>query len=180
MVKSVINGDLAAASRWFDDNKLVLNPENCKGIILPKNYPCDLSFSIIDEQVPIVDHLELLGVAIDVSLNCSKHIGKITEKVGNRLDVFGRLKNTLSTSSKMCLCNSYVMSYFTYRSAIWHNCNESDKQKLQRLNMRVLRCVSNKRVPLHGDDDYGLILCNSCLQDILIPKAVNGMLSEII
>ena len=36
VVKSVINGDLAVASRWFDDNKLVLNPEKCKCIILPK------------------------------------------------------------------------------------------------------------------------------------------------
>ena len=48
VVKSVINGDLVVASRWFDDNKLVLNPEKCKCIIPPKNYPCDLSFSISD------------------------------------------------------------------------------------------------------------------------------------
>ena len=34
---------------------------------------------------------------------------------------------------------------------------ESDKQKLERLNVRALRCVYNKRVPLHGDDDYGLL-----------------------
>ena len=58
MAKSVINGDLAVASRWFDDNKLMLNPEKYKCIILPKSYPSDLSFSIIDEQVPIVDHLD--------------------------------------------------------------------------------------------------------------------------
>ena len=153
MVKSVINGDLAAASRWFDDNKLVLNPKKCNCIILPQNYPCDLSFSIFHVQVPIVDHLELLGVVIDDSLNFSKHIGKITDKVENRLDVLGRLKNTLSTSSKMCLCNSYVMSYFTYRSAIWHNINESDEQRLERLNMRALRCVCDKRLALHGDDN---------------------------
>ena len=77
-----------------------------------KEHPCDLSFSISDEQVPIVDHLELLGVTIDNSLNLSKHIGKITKKVGNELDVLSRLKNTLSTFSKMCLYNSYVMSYY--------------------------------------------------------------------
>ena len=64
VVKSVINGDLAVASRWFDGNKLVLNPENCKCIILPKNYPCDLSFSISDVKFPIVDHLVPSGVAI--------------------------------------------------------------------------------------------------------------------
>ena len=112
MVKSVINGDLAVVSRWFDDNKLVLNPEKCKCIILPKSYPSDLSFSINDVQVPIVDHLELLGVTIDNSLNFSEHIGKITKKVGKQLDVLRRLKNMLSIPSKMCLYNSYVMSYF--------------------------------------------------------------------
>ena len=44
--------------------------------------------------------------------------------------------------------------------------------------MRALRCVYNKRVPLHGDDDYSLTLSNRRLQDIaiLIFKAVNGML----
>ena len=90
------------------------------------------------------------------------------KKVGNQLDVLCRLKNTLSISSKMCLYNSYVMSYFTYCSAIWNNSNESDKQKLERLNVRALRCVYNKRVPLHGDDDYGLTLSNRRLQDIAI------------
>ena len=97
-------------SRWFDDNKLVLNPEKCNYIILAKNYP----LSICDVRVGKGDHLELLGVSIDNSLNFSKHIGKITEKAGNRLDVLGRLKNTLTTFSKMCLYDSYVMCYFTY------------------------------------------------------------------
>ena len=45
-----------------------------------KNYPCDLSFSICDFQAPVVDHLELLGVAINKSLNSGKLIGKITKK----------------------------------------------------------------------------------------------------
>ena len=49
VAKSVINGDLAVGSRWFDDNKLVLiNPEKCKCTSFRKNYPCDLSFRISD------------------------------------------------------------------------------------------------------------------------------------
>ena len=95
----IINGDLAIASRWFDDNKLVLNPEKCKCIILPKSYPGDLSFSIYDVQVPIVDHLDLLSAAVDNSLNFSKHIAKITKKVGKQLDVLSGLKNMLSTTT---------------------------------------------------------------------------------
>ena len=100
----------------------MLNPEKCKCIILPKAYPCDLSL-----QVPTVAHLELLGVTIDNSLNFNKHISKIIKKAGNQLDVSGRLKTTLSSSSKMCLYNSFVMSYFSSCSVICHNCFESDK-----------------------------------------------------
>ena len=139
VVKSVINGDLAVSSRWFDDNKLVLNPEKCKCIILPKSYPWDLSFSISDVQVPAVDYLELLGVTIVNSLNFSKHIGNITKKVGNQLDVLRRLKNTLSVSWKMCLYNSYVMSHFTGCFPIWHNCNESENRSWKGLRANVAK-----------------------------------------
>ena len=59
------------------------------------------------------------------------------------------------------------MSYFTCCSAIWQNCDESDKRMLERLNVRALRYVYNKRVPLHGDD-YGLTLSNPRPQDIAI------------
>ena len=154
MVKSVVNGNLAVASRWFNDNKLVLSPEKCKCIILPNSSPSDLSFSINGVQVPIVDHLDLLGV-IDNSLNFSKHVAKITRKVGKHLEVLRRLKNMPSISSKMCLYNSYVMSYFTNCSAIWPNCKDSDNQKLERHNVRALRFAYDKRVPLYGNDDYG-------------------------
>ena len=154
MVKSVVNGNLAVASRWFNDNKLVLSPEKCKCIILPKSSPSDLSFSINGVQVPIVDHFDLLGV-IDNSLNFSKRIAKITRKVGKQLGDLSRLKNMPSISSKKCLYNSYVMSYFTNCSAIWPNCKDSDNQKLERHNVRALRFAYDKRVPLYGNDDYG-------------------------
>ena len=83
MVKSIINGNLAVASCWFDDDKLVLNPE-----------------------------IELIA----------------------------------------------------------------------KINVRALRCVYIKQVPLDGNDAYGLTLSNCRLQNIaiLIFKAANGMLLEYI
>ena len=79
---------------------LMINARNV--IILSKSYPSDLSFRINDAQVSIVDYLDIKGVIIDNSLNFSKHIAKITKKVGKQLDVLSKLKNMLSTS-KMCL-----------------------------------------------------------------------------
>lgn len=130
VVKSAINGDLAV-----DDNKLVLNPKKCKCIILPKYYPCDLSLSINDVQVPIVDYLDLLGITVTTNnlLNFSKHIAMITQKIGKQLDVLSRLKNMLSIFLKMCPYNLYIMSYFNYCSATWLNYSESDNKNLKGL-----------------------------------------------
>lgn len=50
-------------------------------------------------------------------------------------------------SSKMCLCNLYVMSYYTYCPAIWLNRNESDNQKLERLDARAQRCLPQRGAP---------------------------------
>ena len=74
------------------------------------------------------------------------------------------------------------MSYFSYCSAIWLNCNESDNKKLEWHNARALRWVYNKRAPLNGNDDYRLTFSNRRQQDItiLIFKAVSGMLPECI
>ena len=71
------------------------------------------------------------------------------------------------------ICSYHILT----SSAIWHNSNESEKQKQERLNVRALRCVYNRWVPLHGDN-HGLTLSSRCLQDIaiLVFKAVNGML----
>ena len=67
------------------------------------------------------------------------------------------------------------MSYFTYCSAIWLNCNEADNQKLERLNTRALTGgVYNKRVPFYDNSYHGLTLSNRRLREIaiLIFKAV--------
>ena len=39
VVKTVINDELALACKWFDDNKLVLNPTKCKALVLSNKHP---------------------------------------------------------------------------------------------------------------------------------------------
>ena len=69
VVKTVITVmmSLLFACKWFDDNNLVLNPTKCKALVLSNKHPLNLNFTINDVQIPCVDHLELLGVVIDLS-----------------------------------------------------------------------------------------------------------------
>ena len=181
VVKTVINDELALACKWFDDNKLVLNPTKCKALVLSNKHPLNLNFTINDVQIPCVDHLELLGVVIDNSLHFDKHITKITKKVGKQLDVLCRFKKMLSSSTKLCLYNSFIMSYFTYCSTIWHNCMKSDSDRLDKLNERALRYIySDQSSTYAGESTEGTsyTLADRRIQDmlILVFKAVNNLL----
>ena len=111
-----------------------------------------MNFTIYDVQIPCVDHLELLGVVIDNSLHFNKHVPKITKKVGKQLDVLCRFKKMPSSSTKFCLYNSFIMSYFTYCSTLWHNCMKSDGQKLDKLNERAIRYIYSDRSPAYAGE----------------------------
>ena len=181
VVKTVINDELALACKWFDDNKLVLNPTKCKALVLSNKHPLNLNFTINDVQIPCVDHLELLGVVIDNSLHFDKHVTKITKKVGKQLDVLCRFKKMLSSSTKLCLYNSFIMSYFTYCSTVWHNCMKSDSDRLDKLNERALRYIYSDRSSTYaGESTEGTsyTLADRRIQDmlILVFKAVNNLL----
>ena len=140
-VERVLNKELTVACDWFHNNKMVLNPEKCKALVLSRNRSVELFLYADGELIPLVHQVELLGVVVDDSLYFSQHITKLSKKVWKQLDVFCRLRNVLCFSSKLCLYNSFVMSYFSYCSSIWHNCLKSDTDKLDKLHERALRYI---------------------------------------
>ena len=54
VVKSVINDELAVACKWFDDNKLELNPTKCKALVLSNKHSLNLNFTINDIQFHVL------------------------------------------------------------------------------------------------------------------------------
>ena len=125
--------------------------------------------------------LSFWGFVLDNSLLFDKHVTKITKKVGKQLDVLCRFKKILSSSTKLCLYNSFIMSYFTYCSTAWHNCLKSDSQKLDKLNERALRYIYSGRSPTNAGElteRTGYTLADRRIQDMLILafKAVSNLL----
>ena len=141
VVEHVVNKELVVVCEWFRNNKMILNPEKCKALVLSRKPNVKLSLFAEGFALLLLDTVDLglFGLTLDNSLNFGKHIRKISKKVGKQLDVLYRLKNILSFRTKLCLCNSFIMSHFHYCSSIWHHCLKSDSKKLDRLHERALR-----------------------------------------
>ena len=85
---------------WFRNNKMILNPEKCKALVLSRKPNVKLSLFAEGIALPRFDTVDLFGSTLDNSLNFGKHITKISKKVGKQSDVLRRLKSILSFRTK--------------------------------------------------------------------------------
>ena len=67
---------------WFRNNKMILNPKECKALVLARKPNVKLSLFAKGVALPLVDAVDLFGLTLDDSLNFGKHITKISKKVG--------------------------------------------------------------------------------------------------
>ena len=86
VVEHVVNKELAVLCEWFRNNKMILNPEKRKALVLSRKPNAKLS-SLFAEGValPLLDTVDLFGLTLDNSLNFGKHITKVNMKVGKQL-----------------------------------------------------------------------------------------------
>ena len=156
---------------WFRNHKMIVKSEKCKALV-PSGKP-NVKLSLFAEGIalPLLDTVDLFGLALDNPLNFGKHFyTKISEKVGEQLDVLCKLKNILSFRTKLCLYNSFIMSHFHYCSSIWHHCLKSDSKKLDRLHERALRYLYSDESSQTSTlfDRIGYSLVDRRIQNLLI------------
>ena len=87
VVEHVVNKELVVVCEWFRNNKMILNPEKCKALVLSRKPNVKLSLFAEGVALPLLDTVDLFGLTLDNSLNFGKHITKISKKVGKQPDV---------------------------------------------------------------------------------------------
>ena len=81
MLSISFNKELAVVCEWFRNNKMILNPEKCKALVLSRKPNVKLSLFAEGVALPLLDTVDLFGLTLDHSLNFGKHITKISKKV---------------------------------------------------------------------------------------------------
>ena len=84
---NVLKEESEVAINRFSSNKMIVNPDKFKSIILTKNKSDDIptGFSIGTDIVPIEKSVKLLGIHLDNRLNFNLHINTICKSASNQL-----------------------------------------------------------------------------------------------
>ena len=78
-----------------------------------------------------------------IMLKFDNHVAEICKKASKQLAVLKRLGSFLTKQGKLVIYNSFIASNFSYCPLAWHFCSASSKNKLERIQERALRFISN-------------------------------------
>ena len=184
-----LNKDLVNAQKWLSANKLTLNNEKTKYMIIGsrqrlKNLDHVPKLSINGQQIERVYKKEVLGIVIDDRLSWNRQNEEQCNKISKNINLLRKVKDFVGLDTLKIMYNALVMPHFNYCSTVCQNNNQTHLDKLYKLQKRAARIITNLDYTIRSTDIFQklswkpleLILRK---RDLLMTfKAINGMLPE--
>ena len=152
-----LNVTLNNISNWSKANALTLNSSKCQALIIGSSHNLKMlsnndsvpPITIDDINIPLVKKYKNLGVIFDDTLSWTSHINSLVSKSYYKLRNFRNQKNFLSPAVKLKLCDSLILSNFTYCDILFGNLSANLQQKVQRVQNSCLRFIYGVRIREH-------------------------------
>ena len=141
LLEDKLNEDLLMVAYWLRENKLTLNLDKTKSMIIGSNRKLGnistLSLSIFDTDINTVSSFKYLGVVLSTNFTWTDHIEYISIKINKNLGLLRRIKHLLPQQARLLFYNSLVLPMFDYADLVW-----GDKDNL--VLMDELQVLQNK------------------------------------
>ncbi len=143
-----LNSNLERVNDWANQWLVKFNPTKTKlmNISLKKtvdfdNYPVKFGSDILQD----VSTQRHLGIEISSNLKWSFHIDKLIQGVSKLCNVMQRLKYKLDRKTLENIYTTFVRPKLEYASIIWDNCTETDKIRLENVQLSFARIVTGAK-----------------------------------
>ena len=104
-LECVLNADLYSIAIWLNDNKLTLNVDKTKTMLIGSDSKLrkfnSLSVSVLDNQLDSVRSFKYLGVVLSSNFTWTEHVEHVTSKVNQRLGLLRRIKHLLPYNARL-------------------------------------------------------------------------------
>ena len=147
-IETSLNQDLSNINRWLIANKLTLNMTKTEFMLIGSRQKLNSlsAFPVLEingAQLNRVNFTKSLGVLIDENLTWSNHINAITKKISSGIGSIKRISHCVPPATLHTIYHGLVQSHFDYCSVVWGNCAKTLSDKLQRLQNRAVRVLTN-------------------------------------
>ena len=140
----VLQSDLESLQHWERTWDMEFNPGKCQVIhITCSKSPVKSRYFMHNQELEFVDAVKYLGVTISKDLSWSTHINNITSTANKTLGFVKRNVVTKNKDIKTMAYNSLVHPQVEYASAVWSPYTKENINKIERVQRRAARWVSN-------------------------------------
>jgi len=143
---SKMSEDLQRICQWTYTNKLLLNPDKTKLVVLGSRPLVrkfeGLHLSLLGKELTPAKSAKDLGVILDPNLTYEDHTTKTVSTCMSGLGQINRVKHVLDMDTLTIVVNCVVFSKLFYCSYVWINTTESNLDKVQKVQNFACRIIS--------------------------------------
>lgn len=143
-LKEKTQKDLDMIHNWLVNNRLTLNAEKTKYMLINRNSArvMDLDIRIDDKQIERVANFTYLGINIGENIKWNTHVDSICGKSLGLVGAIKRLGNRIHKSTKITLFHAMFNSVLTYLLPVWGTSSSNFcKNKLQIVQNKIIRSI---------------------------------------
>jgi hypothetical protein len=107
-----------------------------------------------NHSVERVQDKKVLGVKIDKELKWKDHIDAQCKKISNNIALLRRAKNFTTEQTLLTMYNALILPNLTYCSNVWHDGNNTNMNKLVKLQKRAARVITGSNYELRSSDIF--------------------------
>lgn len=149
----LMNEDLQRISQYFASLKLKLNVNKTKYMVIgSENNNMNFNITIGGVEIERVSVMKYLGVKVDDQLNFDENNEFVAMKMSKKIAFLGRNKNKMDRDTRLRFFKTIVMPHIDYCSSILFLSNESQFNRLQKLQNRAMRLILGEGRRAHIDD----------------------------
>ena len=107
----ILEKESETAVEWFNQNKIIVNPDKFQAMLLEKRNKNNQSCLKINSQtIKTTNCVKLLEITFDSKLNFDSHISDLCKRASMQLNALNRLKVYIGNKEMEILINSFIYS----------------------------------------------------------------------
>ena len=146
--KTKIEETLKLVATWFFENKLLINPEKTKLLLIGTRQLLgklleEMTITFLGEEITPTTNAKDLGLTLDSHLTYDYHIKNVVSSCMAKLCQINRVKDSFHGDTLRLIINALVMSKLYYCSTVWSNTSATNIKKLRAVQNFACRIFTN-------------------------------------
>ena len=116
----LINDELEKVNKWLKLNKLAVNVDKTKSMLLHKRRPVTpILFSMNNRVIDVVQYFNYLGIMLYADMPWKTHVAMVKNKLSRINGILHRLKYIYPQNVLITLYKSLFVPHINYGSLLW-------------------------------------------------------------